>query len=151
VASLEVAVAQPADDLVPILRDAEEGDDRIRAALADPACTAYAARCDGDLIGAAVVRWAQPSSEIVYIAVAPGHRGEGHGRAILAALAAELPAHGHRLIVGTANCSLDNIAFYQRCGFRMLEVHRDFFAYIDPPIVEHGIPMLDMIVFCLDV
>lgn len=42
------------------------------------------------------------------------------------------------------------IAFYQRCGFRMLAVHRDFFAYVQPPQYEHGIAMRDMIVFSFD-
>lgn len=132
--------------LLPVLRDAEEGEERILATLADPSCTAYAAHSDGTLVGAAVVRWSSPS-EIVYLAVPPSARRRGHGRAILAALQAELPRHGGTLIVGTANSSLENIAFYQRCGFRMLEVHRDFFAYIDPPQSEHGIPMRDMLVF----
>ena len=36
---------------------------------------------------------------------------------------------------------------YQKCGFRMLRVERDFFDYIQPPIVEDGIGMRDMIVF----
>jgi ribosomal protein S18 acetylase RimI-like enzyme len=140
-------VSWPASDaLLPVLRDAEEGEERILARLADPTCTAYAAHADNALIGAAVVRWPAPS-EIVYLAVAPFARRRGHGRSILSALQAELPRHGPTLIVGTANSSLDNIAFYQQCGFRMLEVHRDFFAYIDPPQSEYGIPLRDMLVF----
>jgi hypothetical protein len=51
------------------------------------------------------------------------------------------------LLVGTANSALDNIAFYQKCGFRMSAVKRDFFAYIQPPLREQGIEMRDMIVF----
>ncbi len=62
-----------------------------------------------------------------------------------------MPAGARTLLVGTANCSLDNIAFYQKCGFRMLAVKRGYFDYIQPPIVEHGIRMRDMIVFSYDV
>ncbi|WP_432992540.1 GNAT family N-acetyltransferase [Dactylosporangium sp. CA-233914] len=132
-----------AEGLVPVLRDAEEGDERIRAVLDDPRCRAYAARDDGRLVGAAVVRHVpQEPSEIVYLAVDAEHRRRGHGRRILAALQRRGP-----LVVGTANSSLDNIAFYQRCGFRMLAVRRDFFDYIDPPVHEHGIRMRDMIIF----
>jgi ribosomal protein S18 acetylase RimI-like enzyme len=141
--------ADRAEELVPILHDAEEDDERIRAALRDPACRAYAALDGGEPIGAAVVRWAEPS-EILYIAVAPAVRGKGHGQRLVAALVAELPAHGRTLLVGTANCSLDNIAFYQKCGFRMFAVKRDYFAYIQPPMREYGIPMRDMIVFSYD-
>jgi hypothetical protein len=90
----------PSDDdrLVAVLRDAEEDDRLVRAALRDPDNQSYAARVDG-------------------------------------------------LVVGTANSSLDNIAFYQRCGFRMDSVRRDHFTYVDPPVSEFGIPMRDMIVF----
>ena len=144
-----VAVAG-AEALVPILHDAEEDDDRIRAALRDPACQAYAARTGGDTVGAAVVRWAPPGSELLYLAVVPGARGTGLGRRIVAALQAELATRGGTMLVGTANSSLHNIAFYQKCGFRMRSVKRDFFAYIQPPIVEDGIPMRDMIVFSYD-
>ncbi|WP_433074019.1 GNAT family N-acetyltransferase [Dactylosporangium sp. CA-052675] len=148
--SVEIVAVPDADAelLVPLLHDAEEDDERIRAALRDPACRAYAARLGGETLGAAVVRWdRREPSELLYIAVDPARRGTGVGRRLVAAVQAELPLHGRSLLVGTANCSLDNIAFYQRCGFRMHSVRRDFFAYIQPPLSEHGIPMLDMIVF----
>src|SRR6266568_4511462 len=64
--------------LLPMLLDAEEGEERIRAVLLDPACTAYASWLDGQLVGAAVVRWEeQDPSEILYIEVAEALRGRG--------------------------------------------------------------------------
>jgi ribosomal protein S18 acetylase RimI-like enzyme len=136
------------DALLPVLRNAEEGEERIRAALLDPSCVTYAARLAGELIGAAVVRWSKrEASEILYIAVTADQRGKGYGKQLIAAVQAELPRRGgNTLLVGTANSSLENIAFYQRCGFRLFEVRRDHFAYIQPPIQEHGIIMRDMIV-----
>jgi ribosomal protein S18 acetylase RimI-like enzyme len=148
--NLVVVRVPPSDDehLVAVLRDAEEDDQLVRAALRDPDNQSYAATMDGLVVGAAVVRWRRDAdSEIVYIGVDEAHRGRGHGRRILAHLVDELPEHGHRLVVGTANSSLDNIAFYQRCGFRMDAVRRNHFAYVEPPVSEFGIPMLDMIVF----
>ena len=140
-----------AEDLVAILHDAEEDDKRIRAAVRDPACQAYAALYDGARVGAAVVRWApQQPSEILYLAIAASDRGKGYGRQLVAALQAELPVHGRTLLVGTANCALDNIAFYQKCGFRMHAVKPDYFAYIQLPLQEHGILLRDMIVFAYD-
>jgi GNAT superfamily N-acetyltransferase len=134
--------------LLPLLRDADEGEDRLRAALCDPANTAYAAEDGGARRGAAVVRWEPAASEILLLAVAPERRGQGIGRAILAALVAEGGRRGtSALLVGTGNCSLSNIAFYQRGGFRMDHIRRDYFAYIQPPISENGIPLRDMIVF----
>ncbi|HEX5203746.1 GNAT family N-acetyltransferase [Paractinoplanes rhizophilus] len=140
-----------AEKLIPLLHDAEEDDERIRTALRDPACQAYVARVDEQSVGAAVVRWddVEPG-EILYIAVADTERGKGYGRQIIAAIQAELPARGRTLLVGTANSSLDNIAFYQKCGFRMYEVKNNYFSYIQPPIRENGIVMRDMIVFRYD-
>jgi GNAT superfamily N-acetyltransferase len=145
-------VAVPGGDaerLLPILHDAEEDDERIRAALRDPACRAYAALLDGEPVAAAVVRWAPPA-EILYIAVTADRRGTGIGRRLVEAVVARLPEHGRTLLVGTANCSLDNIAFYQRCGFRMHSIKRGHFDYVDPPVHEYGIAMRDMIVFSYD-
>ncbi len=138
--------------LLPVLLDAEEGEERIRAALLDPTCTAYASWLDGQLAGAAVVRWEEEEpGEIVYIAVALALRGRGYGKQIIYFLLEELHRRGgHALLVGTANASLENIAFYQKCGFRMFEIRRDYFAYIQPPIVEHGIILRDMLVLRYD-
>ena len=138
-----------AEALLPILSAAEEGEERIRAIFSDPACAVYAARVDGELVGAAVVRWkGEEANEIIYIAVVAGLCGKGYGKRLIGTLQAELAERGGgALLVGTANSSLENIAFYQKCGFRMFEVRRDYFAYIQPPLREHDIVMRDMIVF----
>lgn len=139
--------------LLPVLADAEEGEERIRATLQDPGCMAYASRQDTQLVGAAVVRWEkEQSSEIIYIAVTPALRGQGYGKQIIHALLEELRRRGGRtLLVGTANAALDNIAFYQKCGFRMWEIRRDYFAYIQPPLAENGIALRDMLVLRYDI
>jgi ribosomal protein S18 acetylase RimI-like enzyme len=148
---VERDAGKDAETLVPLLHDAEEDDERIRAALRDPACAAYVARAGGETLGAAVVRWDdREPSEILYIAVAAPVRGTGVGQRLVAAIQAELPTHGRTLLVGTANSALDNIAFYQKCGFRMYAVKRDYFDYIQPPIRDHGIVMRDMIMFSYD-
>jgi hypothetical protein len=53
------------------------------------------------------------------------------------------------VLVGTTNASLSNIAFYQKCGFRMVQVRRDYFSYFSQPVMEDGILIRDMIVFSL--
>jgi ribosomal protein S18 acetylase RimI-like enzyme len=78
-------------------------------------------------------------------------RGCGYGKQIMHVLQEELSRRGGRaLLIGTANASLENIAFYQKCGFRMFEIRRDYFAYIQPPISEHGILLRDMLVLRYD-
>ena len=138
--------------LLPMLLDADEGEGRIRAVLLDPTCTAYACWLDSQLAGAAVVRWEKKDpSEILYIEVAAALRDRGYGKQIMQALQDEMRSRGGRsLLVGTANAALENIAFYQKCGFRMYEIRRDYFAYIQPPVLEHGIPLRDMLVLRYD-
>ena len=138
--------------LLSVLADAEEGEERIRATLQDPTCTAYASWLDTQLAGAAAVRWEEEKpSEIVYVAVAHDLRGRGYGKQIMRFFLEELHRRGgHALLVGTANAALYNIAFYQKCGFRMFEIRRDYFAYIQPPVAENGIVLRDMIVLRYD-
>lgn len=146
----QVAPAE-VESLLPILRDADEGEQRIRDTLMDGVHLSYAAFDDGRLVGAATMYWEQDESEIRYIAVEPEVRGKGYGKAIIAALLEEARCRGtHALLVGTATCSFDNLAFYQKCGFRMDHVRRDYFAYIQPPMMENGIPLRDMVVLRYD-
>jgi hypothetical protein len=68
---------------------------------------------------------------------------------MLALVLAELRRAGaQRVIVGTANCGIGQLAFYQKSGFRFWKVERDFFSpdrgYADG-IEEHGIPLRDMV------
>lgn len=147
--ALRVERVPPAEfeTLIPVLSEADEDDERIRAQIDLPGRVAYRAVVGEEVIGAATMRWHSEESEIVHIAVLPQWRGRDYGKAIVAALLAE--ANERRVasvIVGTANSSLDNIAFYQRCGFRMDHVRRDYFSYLDHPILEQGIAMRDMLV-----
>jgi ribosomal protein S18 acetylase RimI-like enzyme len=136
--------------LLPLLRDAEEGDERIIQTIEDPAATAYIAQNDDTVVGAAVMRWAHDESEIVYIATVSSLRGQGHGKAIMSCIIAEAQQKRVQAIcVGTANSSWANIAFYQKCGFRMDSVRKDFFNYLPTPLVEDGIKMQDMLVLRL--
>ena len=131
------------ETLISILHDADEDDQRIRTTLANEAYTSYAAIDGEQLVGAATMR----ESEIEYIAVAPMQRGKGSGKAIMAALLAEARLRNVRaVLVGTGNSSWDTIAFYQKCGFRMDHVRKDYFHYIHPPLIEDGIRLQDMLV-----
>lgn len=147
----KLAASRDAAVLVPLLRDTEEGDARIMAALSDDGNTAYVAVDGAMQVGAVVVRWAGDASEIVYIATVAELRGQGYGKAIIVSIFDEARQRRVRAIrVGTANSSLSNIAFYQKCGFRIDSVRRDFFDYLPSPIYEDGIQMRDMLVLRAD-
>ena len=53
-----------------------------------------------------------------------------------------------RVTVGTSNAGIDTIAFYQKCGFRLWRIERDYFSPAKgygPECVEHGIRVRDMV------
>ena len=142
---LSPVAAHETESLVSLLLDADEGEARIRAALQDSANTNYVALAGNTIVGAATVHWEEHESEIIYIAVAADLRG--YGKAIIEALFHEMRERGaHSLLVGTANSSLDNIAFYQKCGFRLDHIRHDYFEYIQPPVMENRIIVRDMLV-----
>jgi N-acetylglutamate synthase-like GNAT family acetyltransferase len=144
---LQELVWPESEKLLPLLNDAEEDEQRVRAKLTDSLYTTYAALDENQLVGAATVHWQSDESEIEYIAVASHLRGQGFGKALIALLLQEArQRHVPSLLVGTASSSLDNLAFYQKCGFRVDHVRRDFFSYIQPPIILYGIPIRDMLV-----
>jgi N-acetylglutamate synthase-like GNAT family acetyltransferase len=112
-AQIELRRSRDVARLLPLLRDAEEGDARIIAALNDPVVEAWIAQSDGNDVAAAAVRWAGADSEIVYLATRETARGQGYGTAVMRGLVEEARARGvEALNVGTANSSLQNIAFY---------------------------------------
>lgn len=138
------------DELMPLLLLAESSPRGLRWSLANLSDAIYRMDDDGALIGVATMSW-DDDAEIVELAIAPERQGRGLGKQLVAWLVDEARRRGkHGVIVGTSNASLDNIAFYQKCGFRMHAVRPDYFWYHDPPEVEFGIAVRDMIVFRME-
>lgn len=129
------------------LREADEDVNRIRGLVSDGAHHPYLASLGDTIIGAVLMRWEPDESEIIYIAIDTAQRGQGYGKAVMAALIQEAQQRGVRsVLVGTSNASLNQIAFYQKCGFRLDSVRRDYFDYLSSPAYENGIPIRDMLV-----
>jgi N-acetylglutamate synthase-like GNAT family acetyltransferase len=151
--SITIRQAQPdeIEALIPLLLQAEESERALRWGLANLVDAVYRADEDGVLIGAATMQWRGDPCEIMELAVVPDRRGRGIGRSIVAWLVDEARRHERTaVLVGTANSSIDNIAFYQKCGFRMDQVRKDYFWYYREPVYEHGIQIRDMLVFRYD-
>ena len=108
----------------------------------------FLARCRGEAIGEALVCPLSPRVvELVNLAVAPHWQGRGIGKLLILAVAEDARKKDMRSIsLGTGNSSLDQLAFYQKCGFRLVGVERDFFLRnYSAPIYENGIQCWDMI------
>jgi ribosomal protein S18 acetylase RimI-like enzyme len=92
--------------------------------------------------------------ELVSVAVDTTQQNRGVGRRMLAAVLDELRRRGvPRAAVGTANAGIGQLAFYQKAGFRLLRIERDFFSPARgyPAVMEeNGIRLRDMVWMDLD-
>ena len=81
------------------------------------------------------------------IAVAEKHHGQGIGKILVLDAIQKAKDKGFKVIeVGTGNSSVGQLALYQKCGFRITGVDKDFFKiHYDEEIVENGIACIDMI------
>lgn len=89
--------------------------------------------------------------ELKNIALVEDFRGRGMGKEVISEAFVIYQQQGFKqMIVGTANSSIANLAFYQKVGFRMTEIIKDFFKNYPTPIYENGIRALDMVMFQKD-
>jgi GNAT superfamily N-acetyltransferase len=105
---------------------------------------------DGSPHGAILVISESPGvAELRAVAVAEALQGQGLGTLMINAVLFVLAQRGtRRAIVGTASSGVRQLAFYQRCGFRLTHVERDFFTPekgYPADLAENGIPIRDMV------
>lgn len=129
-----------------LLLEADPSRERVQSYLHTGECVGV---FDADLLVGVFVLVVREShvAELMNIAVASPFRGRGYGKRLLQECVRRARAAGLRkLEVGTCNSSLDQLGFYQKCGFRIVGVERDFFVLnYSEPIEEHGIRCRDMI------
>ncbi|WP_211243536.1 GNAT family N-acetyltransferase [Chitiniphilus eburneus] len=89
---------------------------------------------------------AERAWELMAIAVAPTQQCQGLGTALLQwVIDAVRDSGASRLEVGTGTFGYQ-LAFYQRAGFRVSAIERDFFlTHYPEPIFERGIQLCDML------
>ena len=130
---------------IELLLLADPSEEKIRSYLPGSRC--FVATLDAVVVGACVV---QPLSagahELMSIAVPPDCQKSGYGTALLKWVIAYYRNSGARqLEVGTGTFGYQ-LAFYQRQGFRVTRIDRDFFVKNYPePIFEDGIQLFDML------
>jgi len=104
----------------------------------------YALMTNGRAVAVAVATRREDGAwELKNLAVAPSERGKGYGGRLLRHLFKVLATRTDRLYVGTSDA---NVSFYAHFGFERAYVAEGFFAeHYDPPIIENGAPLRDMI------
>ena len=118
----------------------------IQADLKQGLC--HVAKMGGEIVGVfVIVQKSEQLWEITNIAVAPQYQGQKIGKTILAqAILVAKNLGAIEIEVGTGNSSLNQFAFYQKAGFRIVGVIPDFFSEnYDQPIYENGIQCRDLI------
>lgn len=145
--NLDVREECSADTVMDLLLLADPYEAMVREYLADS--TLFSARWDGTVVGVfVIINLGDDVWELKNIAVAEEWQGKGVGKALLDAACAAAAEAGARIIeVGTGNSSLDQLAFYQKAGFRMQRIAKNFFTLNYPdPIVENGIACQDLVI-----
>ncbi len=100
---------------------------------------------DHDAVGAS------STCELINIAVDPAFQGNGLAKALIQESIALAKGWGARAIdVGTGNSSLNQLALYQKCGFRLHHIERDFFADYPEPIIENGMRCIDKVILRIE-
>ena len=130
---------------IELLLLADPSEDKIRSYLSGSKC--FAASIGAVEVGACVVQQRGTDTyELMSIAVHPAHQKCGYGTALLKWVIEFYRSCGARqLEVGTGTFGYQ-LAFYQRQGFRVTSIDRDFFVRNYPePIFEDGIQLFDML------
>lgn len=110
--------------------------------------TCYVACYNGKIIGEYVLIKTRPSTmELINIAVDEKYQGKGIGRKlILDAINKARNENIKILEIGTGNSSISQLLLYQKCGFRITGIDKDFFKiHYREKIIENGIECIDMI------
>jgi ribosomal protein S18 acetylase RimI-like enzyme len=105
---------------------------------------------EGERVGLATYRIAGGECELLTLNSI--REGQGVGRLLLRSIEAEARRSGSRRVsLITTNDNLKALGFYQKCGYRLVAVHRDALRVsrslkpVIPEIGESGIPILDEI------
>ncbi|KUG12958.1 GNAT family N-acetyltransferase [Elizabethkingia sp. HvH-WGS333] len=113
----------------------------------------YLAKDNNEIIGCYVLfPWDSETTEIKNIAVHEKFQNQGIGGQLLkdAILKAKNKFY-KKLVIGTGNSSTGQLYLYQKYGFRITDIKKNFFKDNYPePIWENGIECTDMILLTME-
>ena len=151
---ISVPAGAARERFLPLLLLADESLEQVRSYMQSG--TLYAFVGHGEVaVGIVLTISAQQNCvELKAVAVDTTQQNRGIGRRMLAAVIEELRRSGvRRAIVGTANAGIGQLAYYQKAGFRLLRIERDFFSPARgyPAVMQdNGIRLRDMVWMDLD-
>lgn len=108
----------------------------------------FVAELENGIVGVYVLLPTRPGTiELVNIAVDESLHGQGIGKQLVNhALQSARELRYSTIEVGTGSTGVGQLALYQKCGFRMTGIDRDFFIrHYDEEIYENGIRLYDMV------
>jgi len=127
-----------------LLADPEE--QAIQAYITRSKC--YVKELDGKIVGTYVILPTRPHTiEIMNIAVKESLQGKGIGQQLIQHAIHTSKELGYTSIeIGTGNSSIPQLYLYQKCGFRIVGIDKDYFIqHYDEPIFENGLQCRDMV------
>ena len=138
------------DRYLPLLLLADESEQQVRSYVGSGDLYAYFAESDADsAAGLVLVIDHEDGVELKAVAVQPDRQGQGLGLRMLRAVLDDLRNRGvRRVFVGTANAGIGQLAYYQKAGFRLLRIERDFFSAArgyPERMEDNGIRLRDMV------
>lgn len=146
---VRIPTGQERDALLPLFLLADDSEQQVRSYYQQGTLFAL---CGPDRAVRAIVltiATGHDGIEIKSIAVVPGLQRRGLGTRMLLLVLVELRAEGaRRVTVGTGNSSIGEIAFYQRAGFRLSRIDRDYFTEARgyrKGLEENGIALRDLV------
>lgn len=108
----------------------------------------FVAEADQQVVGVYVLLPTRPeTAELVNIAVDEEFQGRGIGKQLVNHAIQEAARLGFKTLeIGTGNSSIGQLALYQKCGFRITGIDKDFFIrHYSEEIYENGMQVVDMI------
>ena len=146
---ISVPPGEERERFLPLLLLADESLEQVRSYMQSGELYALVGH-DGTAVGIVLTVPAEHGAvELKAVAVDTAQQNRGIGRRLLAAVIEDLRKRGvRRAIVGTANAGIGQLAYYQKAGFRLLRIERDFFSPARgyPAVMEdNGIRLRDMV------
>lgn len=114
----------------------------------------YEFKIENQTIGIVVLKeMSHDSIEIMNIAVSEDQQDKGYGKLMLKEAEVKAKELGYcHLTIATANSSLNQLALYQKCGFRMMAIEKDFFINeYKEVIIENGIRAMDKVILAKNI